>query len=117
MTKSGGAAGALCLGCFSLMWKNRTRGSYPHDLAPNEIFRSQKPAILGIFPNGKPRARGAPKVDHFHIRSLADCPPFPEVENPFVYNCAAFPYGERGKIKNGRLKRALLKSPAATKFR
>jgi hypothetical protein len=67
--------------------KTKTCGSYPDNLAPIEIFQRHETAILGILPNGKPRAGRTPNVDYFLVGPVAIRQPFEEIEDQCVDDC------------------------------
>jgi len=77
------------LGCFSLLKKSKTCGSYPDNLVPVEIFLCDETAILGILPNGKSRTGGVPNLDHFLIGSVAGRQPLKQVYNQCVNSCVS----------------------------
>ena len=75
------------MGCFSLLKKSKTCGSYPDNLAPIEIFLRDETAVLGILPNREPGARRAPNINHFLVGSVASCEPLEQVGNQCVNGC------------------------------
>jgi hypothetical protein len=56
-------------------------GSNPDDGAAVPMFGRDQPAIDGVFPNWKSRARGTPRLHHFFISSFANGERLDQIQN------------------------------------
>ena len=71
-----------------LLQKRESCGGHSHELLPVFLYPADEPAIIRVFPNGKPRARRAPHVEHLLVGSVARLQPEEQVNDQSVYGCA-----------------------------
>jgi hypothetical protein len=58
----------------------------PDNTGPVHFLRSDKPTIIGLFPNRQPGAGCAPSAHDVFIAPVAFCKPFQEIEDQSVHD-------------------------------
>lgn len=58
-----------------------------HQLSSVVVHTGNEPAVVRVFPNGKPRTRRAPRVEDFLVSSLSRPEPQEQVNYQCVNGC------------------------------